>query len=790
MKKHMGYLLKGAAGAAIAAALILIQGAVQAEAAQEVSFSAGSGAYNTAFSLTLSAGAGDTIYYTRDGSDPADPANTARIAYTSPVAVTDRTGDANVLSAMDPVLFDSANVGWDSSKKQFYSKVSAPANDAVDKATVIRAVSQDSEGNYSAVTTNTYFVGAMTDHITGIRESCEASGIDLAVMSITVNPDDFFDAEKGIYVHGKLFDQALEEYLRTGSINGYNAVDVARGLNANYKQRGKQWERPAHIDYFESNGEQTVCQLQQDCGIRIQGNYSRSDLQKGMRLVANASYGKKNFTYAFFGDQAKNDNGTTLAKYKKLVLRNGGNSCFTTKCSDAYWQSLIRDLDCETQSSRACVVYLNGEYWGLYILQEDYNDSYFEQKHNVVKENVVVYKGDAETYALGYKLDEGTLPAGVTDETYYLQELLEFYQTHSDLKKKKDYDAFAQLVDVESVRDYFAVNVWINNKWDWPGKNWSIWKVTAQDSANPYADGRWRLCFYDLDFGGVSGASDANTNTIKDDNYKDKGLLDMNTSNPVVLMYAYLMTNKGFRDDFAQKLQALSEENFNADTAVAACEVYQNTYAPLFDQFFARYGVGNKNDALNGGYGSFACIKGFIKKRAKAVTTMLKWVDQQFPQEEEDPGEEDPGGENPGGENPGSGNNPGGNNGNTGQGTSTGSGQNNSSNVSTQSGGETKTDGTPESVQKKKAALKVTAKKGKKKIKISTTKKAKIRIVVKKKIIIKGKKRVKKITIPVKQNKKGKYTLRLSRKLKKGDTITVQVQKSGYQSVKKKVKIS
>nr|MDE6567804.1 CotH kinase family protein [Lachnospiraceae bacterium] len=563
MKKHKGILFISLLCVGIVLAFICSRFVNQHQpekTAKELTFSQESGVYEEAFSLELLTRDGETVYYTLDGSDPTDPENDARTKYTSPISVTDRKGDANVLSAIDPLLFDSANLVLNKKEQKLYSKVKAPADDAVDKATVVRAVSQDKAGNYSAIQTHTYFVGKMTDHISGIKESCNASGMDLAIMSITVNPEDFFDPEKGIYVRGNVFERSWEEFLKNGELDGHNVIDEIRKLDANYSQRGKDWERQAHIDYFESNGDETICALQQDCGIRIQGNFSRSDLQKGMRLVARADYGKKNFEYPFFGDMAKSDDGNTISKFKKLVLRNGGNTAFTTKCSDAFWQSLIRDLDCETQASRVCVAYLNGEYWGLYVLQEDYSDSYFEQTHKVRKEDVVVYKGDAENYEIGYKLDEGNLPQDVSDESYYLQDLLKFFETHSNLKKQEDYDAFAKLVDVESVRDYFLVNIWINNKWDWPGKNWTIWKTVQTDAENPYADGRWRFCFYDLDFGGVSGISDADTNTILEDNYKEKGLLDMDTDNPVVLMYAYLMTNESFRKEFSERLQELSNK--------------------------------------------------------------------------------------------------------------------------------------------------------------------------------------------------------------------------------------
>ena len=37
-------------------------------------------------------------------------------------------------------------------------------------------------------------------------------------------------------------------------------------------------------------------------------------------------------------------------------------------------------------------------------------------------------------------------------------------------RNEQDYEAFAKLVDPESVRDYFAANVWLNNKWGLAGK--------------------------------------------------------------------------------------------------------------------------------------------------------------------------------------------------------------------------------------------------------------------------------------------------------------------------------
>lgn len=706
-------------------------GEVNASSVQ-VSMSRGSGCYADEFSLEISGEGAAKIYYTTDGSNPAE--SDTRIEYTEAIPIKDKSKDANVLAAVDPVLFDSAYLGYDDDT--IVDMYSAPKDDEVDKAAVIKAVGVDADGVYGKVVTNTYFVGQMAEHIQGIKESCEAAGVPLSIMSISMDYDDLFDYEKGIYVKGKIFDEAAALY------EGWDLFGVARNLEANYNQRGSAWERRAHIDYLESDGENTLCRLQQDCGIRIQGNYSRSDLQKGFRLYARQDYGQKKFEYAFFGEDAKDDTGAVLRQFKKLTLRNGGNASFLAKYNDAFWQSLLRDVDCETQHSRVCTVYLNGEYWGIYILQENYDDNYFEEKHGVDKNTVVVYKGDAERYASGYKLDEGMLPAGETDEGYYFRELVQFFQTHSDLKKTEDFKAFEKLVDVDSVRDFFAVQVWINNKWDWPGKNWSMWKTNTVDASNPYADGRWRLCLYDLDFGGWSGMSEAAANTIRDDGYKPYGLLDMDADhdNPTVLCFAYLMSNEKFRNDFANRLKELSTVNFETDMATKACQKYRDTYNPLYPQFFQRFfgeaAEWRLEDTLWGA-GSYQAMTDFIMERPSNIQNMIDWVTDFYK-------------------------------------THT---------IYNSALAEQKAPEEP--VNKKEVTGKITAKKGTKYIKVKATKKAKVTVKLSKKIIRSGKKKVKKLVIPGSKNKKGVITLRLSSKLKKGMKITVVVEKSGWRETEK-----
>lgn len=591
-----------------------------------ISFSAESGFYAEEFSLEITADTDDTIYYTLDGSDPRT--SDSRLQYTSAVNITDRNGEANVVSAVDPALFCGSFCDYRAAQQTFISTVDAPSDAAVDKCTVIRAASEADDGTFSQVTSGTYFIGSAEEHIDGISESCEAAGERLAVISISMEYADLFSSSKGIYVKGDIFNNALADYIANGE---HIEAETARQLDANYKQRGQQWERYCHIDFFECSPDETDLVLSQNCGIRIQGNYSRSDLQKGFRLFAKTDYGDKRFRYPVFSDDAVRPDGEPIDTYKSLVLRAGGNCAFTSKFNDTYWQALTADCRYATKASRPCVVYLNGEYWGLYVLEEDFSNEYFEDHYDIPKDNVVVYKGDAESLSLGYKLDEGKLPDGETDESYYLRELYDFFESRRNLEAQEDFDEFSKLVDVESVRDYFLTEIWINNKWDWPGKNWSMWKSTLTDGSSEYADGKWRFMLYDVEFGGISGEGDAYTNTIKEDNYKELGLLDMNTSNPAVLCYAYLMTNENFRNDFNERLLAASGNTFEYSRAIELLDQFEAEYAPLYDQFFRRYpDSGSADDAIDGGYASIRCIRDFLEKRAEGIPDMVEWVENQY----------------------------------------------------------------------------------------------------------------------------------------------------------------
>ena len=81
----------------------------------------------------------------------------------------------------------------------------------------------------------------------------------------------------------------------------------------------------------------------------------------------------------------------------------------------------------ETQAYRSSIVYLNGEYWGLYNIREKVNEHFLDDKINVTKSEINILERNGE-------IVEGT------NQTY--NELIEFV-TNNSLANSANYDVVA-----------------------------------------------------------------------------------------------------------------------------------------------------------------------------------------------------------------------------------------------------------------------------------------------------------------------------------------------------------
>ena len=530
-------------------------------------FSAESGMYTSAFDLTMSTDTGNTIYYTIDGTDPSS--SSTRKEYTSSINIYNRSSDAMKVSNY---LKPSEITPWANS-----NSAKLPNNSAVDKGTVIRAVTYSTAGEYSEVITKTYFVGVSN-----------ASHNNLPILSLTTDPASLYDYDTGIYRLGAVYQA-----------NKKTSPDP-NNPEANYNQRGKEWERACHIDFFESDG---TLALSQDCGMRTQAAYSRADYQKSFRFYARDEYGPKNFKYTFFDDAyQENGSGKQLTKFKKLVLRNGGNDTNYAKFKDTYLQSLVSDRSFDTQEGRPCVLYIDGEYWGLYTLQEDYDDHYYEENYDVDADEVVVYK-------------KGEIDEGLEEDIELFKELRNFAK-NNDISKASNYQKISEMLDLQSFADYMAAEIYIINE-DWPGNNYSMWRTRTVDESIPYADGKWRMNFYDTEMG-----VDHYGNYSTKYNQNNLSNIMKNTWDDMPVIFNALLKNAEFKKMFVNSFMDLTNINFAYSRANERKQYYMQTYYPELTKYFARFptwaNVYNATDPC------LQRMDTFLKNRPGYVPKMLK----------------------------------------------------------------------------------------------------------------------------------------------------------------------
>jgi hypothetical protein len=177
---------------------------------------------------------------------------------------------------------------------------------------------------------------------------------------------------------------------------------------------------------------------------------------------------------------------TDRDRFKRLIFRAGGSDNFP----DSYPQSHVRDAMCQLLAEEAelnldirrcehCVVYINGEYWGLYEMREKVDDrEYFEEYYDVEIEDVTFLKTWGGTWAECGDLNEW-------DEITGMVETGEFCWAPT-------YDDISEILDINSLIDYFILNSYVVNA-GWLNWDQAWWKAEGTNSV------KWKYALWDLD---------------------------------------------------------------------------------------------------------------------------------------------------------------------------------------------------------------------------------------------------------------------------------------------------
>ena len=176
--------------------------------------------------------------------------------------------------------------------------------------------------------------------------------------------------------------------------------DLKRGIIPNYNGRGRQWERQAHVAYYDNRKRLFASTV----GLRLHGGMSRKE-GRNFRLYFRSQYGAEEFKSGLLFPPE--------IRLKRLVVRQ-------TNFNDPLALDFARAIGCKAPRTRLALFALNGKHKGIYLLSEHLSRKQWEVSHFKHKNFLFYrYKGvcELETYQRYNQMrDWAKDPSGENDD--------------------------------------------------------------------------------------------------------------------------------------------------------------------------------------------------------------------------------------------------------------------------------------------------------------------------------------------------------------------------------------
>ena len=435
----------------------------------EIGFSAPGGFYDSAFQLELTCGENEKIYYTTDGTTPT----TESKQYEDSIKISN--------------LSSSSYVYASSALQSRLSTNYVPGS--VDRGMIVRAIKTSASGEVTGEATQAFYVG----------HRYNSDYLNIPVISIVTDPENLFDYETGIYVSGKTREDAL--------IQGFDTANAANFLNG--------WEKEAIIEYYEPSKGKT---MEVEANLSIIADSVSFDRQKNLSLkIKDADYSEYE--------------GSTLTDY----ISDNGRINLSQSFSDNEFKlrnyvvsALAQGLTTSAMDVCPCIVFIDGEYWGLYSLKAYYDEKYISRRYNLSGRDVIIH-----------------------ERQEYGQEFNSFidYVSQTDLSVQANYEEVESMLDIDNFLEYVCLNIFVGKSSFKPSSG-TAWRTVSSDGTG-YADGRWR--FMSTDMASTLYMSAKETPTIN--TYLQPGIQSD-------LLLQSLLMNDEFCEKLASTMEKMISENF------------------------------------------------------------------------------------------------------------------------------------------------------------------------------------------------------------------------------------
>jgi gliding motility-associated-like protein len=362
---------------------------------------------------------------------------------------------------------------------------------------------------------------------------------------------------------------------------------------------GNQIEPVGGFELFEDNG-LFIDEGQGD--FNEHGNDSWAYDQRGFDFIMRDQYGYNgDLEHQIFPDKTRDN-------FQRLILKPAASDNYPFEqgahIRDAFIHTLsIRaDMKLDERTSRPCVVYLNGNYWGVYEIREkaddhDYTEYYYNQ-NKFHLEYLKTWGGTWQEYGAPNALANWNL--------------LKNYIAANNMGNPTNFAYVDSLLNWESLCDYFMFNSFVVNQ-DWLNWNTAWWHGT-----DPLGDKKkWRYVLWDMDatfgnyvnFTGIPDES-PNADPCNVENLPNPGgqghteiLEKLINENPIVEQY------------YITRYADLANTYFSCDYLIPLLDSMVNEIAPEMTAQCQKWG-GSYNDWQS----RVNQLRNFINSRCTAIT--------------------------------------------------------------------------------------------------------------------------------------------------------------------------
>lgn len=342
------------------------------------------------------------------------------------------------------------------------------------------------------------------------------------------------------YLHGKIASKTffINEDISLPIISIIaNSSNLWSSQGGIYTNPFKEIEAPAHFEYLK-NGDDSI--YAEDVAIRIFGNTSRNSSKQSFAILSKEKFGSDRLNYSFFPDkpEVKSVDGIILRGDVTSGRGGGDRETAGERVKNELMYQINREAGkhCDVQAYQPVVLFLNGNYWGLYNLMERKGVDFIKNNHRVEEIDMLN----------SYLLDV------VEGDTIHYQRMLDYIE-RNNLEEDEKIKPLYSWVDVESLIDYWLFEIYSATH-DY-AVNIRMWRPRIET-------GKWRWIAYDEDSWGAYEET-----TLDDITYEDEA--------ENIFLIAPMLENEAFRIWFINRHADLLNSVLSAENIQRLIEEIQ-----------------------------------------------------------------------------------------------------------------------------------------------------------------------------------------------------------------------